>query len=130
MLQALAPHLPIAPPQSLYLAITQLQHGSCIFQFQCPTVDSPHYPHPLQLTAAHARPHSTRPPVAGGLSLRGHFYSVREGTLSKSFNSSDCTSPRAGAGQAGSGLPCQWVIDRPVHISFLANAVDCGCIDV
>src|SRR5208283_4880222 len=86
MLQALAPHLPIAPPQSLYLAITQLQHGSCIFQFQCPTVDSPHYPHPLQLTAAHARPHSTRPPVAGGLSLRGHFYSVREGTLSKSFN--------------------------------------------
>src|SRR5271165_5908990 len=86
MLQALAPHLPIAPPQSLYLAITQLQHGSCIFQFQCPTVDSPHYPHPLQLTAAHARPHSTRPPVAGGLSLRGYFYSVREGTLSKSFN--------------------------------------------
>src|ERR1700691_6677174 len=29
---------------------------------------------------------STKPPVAGGLSLRGHFYSVREGTLSKSFN--------------------------------------------
>src|SRR6516225_8478307 len=25
--------------------------------------------------------------LAGGLSLRGHFYSVREGTLSKSFNS-------------------------------------------
>src|SRR6516225_1747901 len=24
--------------------------------------------------------------LAGGLSLRGHFYSVREGTLSKSFN--------------------------------------------
>jgi hypothetical protein len=24
--------------------------------------------------------------MAGGLSLRGHFYSVREGTLSKSFN--------------------------------------------
>src|SRR6202044_803065 len=31
---------------------------------------------------------STRPPMAGGLSLRGHFYSVREGTLSKSFNTS------------------------------------------
>jgi hypothetical protein len=30
---------------------------------------------------------STKPPLAGGLSLRGHFYSVREGTLSKSFNS-------------------------------------------
>jgi hypothetical protein len=25
--------------------------------------------------------------LAGGLSLRGHFYSVREGTLSNSFNS-------------------------------------------
>src|ERR1700756_3670133 len=27
--------------------------------------------------------------LAGGLSLRGHFYSVREGTLSKSFNTLD-----------------------------------------
>src|SRR6202041_220180 len=42
---------------------------------------------------------STRPPVAGGLSLRGHFYSVREGTLSKSFNmdpKTDLTAPVAG----------------------------------
>src|SRR6516165_1135731 len=29
--------------------------------------------------------------LAGGLSLRGHFYSVREGTLSKSFNRANAT---------------------------------------
>src|ERR1700757_4635064 len=88
MLQALAAHLPIAPPQSLRLAITQLQHGSCIFQSQCPTVDSPHYPHSLQLTAAHARPLQRdllwlEVSFYGDISiqfLRGHYQKVSTGS--------------------------------------------------
>src|SRR5260370_42004408 len=56
MLQPFPAHLPIPPPQSLRLAITQLQHDRCIAQLQRPTAHSPHDFHPLQLTTAHGCP--------------------------------------------------------------------------
>src|SRR5712691_7601440 len=87
MLQPLPAHLPIAPPQSFGLAITQLEHLRGIAQLQLPTADPSHDFHPLQLTTAHGCPLQRDLLWAGGLSLRGHFYRVREGTLSKSFNS-------------------------------------------
>jgi hypothetical protein len=49
MLQPLPAHLAIASPQALRLAITQLQYGSCIHQFQSPFRDSYHHLHSLQL---------------------------------------------------------------------------------
>src|ERR1700723_1877665 len=87
MLQPLAALLPIASPQAFDLAVTQLQHGCRIHQLQFLFSHSSHHFYSLQLTRAHSRPLQLDTPLAGGLSLRGHFYSVREGTLSNSFNS-------------------------------------------
>src|SRR5437667_344904 len=47
MLQPFAAHPPIPTPQSLRLAIAQLQHHRCIAQLQVPTTYSPHDFHPL-----------------------------------------------------------------------------------
>src|SRR5258707_6768630 len=81
MLQPFPAHLPIPPPQSLRLAITQLQHDRCIAQLQRPTAHSPHDFHPLQLTTAHGCPLQQDLPwlevlVYGDISnesARGHY---------------------------------------------------------
>src|SRR4029079_10035245 len=56
MLQPFPAHLPILPPQSLRLAIAQLEHDRCIASLQRSTAHSPHNFHPFQLTTAHGRP--------------------------------------------------------------------------
>src|SRR5258707_8516582 len=84
MLQPFPAHLPIPPPQSLRLAITQLQHDRCIAQLQRPTAHSPHDFHPLQLTTAHGCPLQQDLPwlevlVYGDISnesARGHYQRV------------------------------------------------------
>src|SRR5208337_1816048 len=71
----------------LHILVRRRWVGTPLFSAFCysAAVDSPHYPHPLQLTAAHARP-LQRDLLSLEVSVWGHFYSVREGTLSKSFN--------------------------------------------
>src|SRR5260370_22936048 len=88
MLQPFPAHLPIPPPQSLRLAITQLQHDRCIAQLQRPTAHSPHDFHPLQLTTAHGCPLQQDLPwlevlVYGDISnesARGHYQRVSTGS--------------------------------------------------
>src|SRR5258707_14539134 len=92
MLQPFPAHLPIPPPQSLRLAITQLQHDRCIAQLQRPTAHSPHDFHPLQLTTAHGCPLQQDLPwlevlVYGDISnesARGHYQRVSTANRSRS----------------------------------------------
>src|SRR3984893_4443288 len=56
MLEPFAAHLPIPPPQSLRLAIAELEDHRCISELQVPTPHSPHDFHSLQLTTAHCCP--------------------------------------------------------------------------
>src|ERR1039458_588086 len=85
VLQPFAARLPIPPPYPLGLAITQLQHRGGIPQLQILLRHPPHHFYSLQLPPAHGSP-LQQTSSGWRFSLRGHFYRVRQGTLSKSFN--------------------------------------------
>src|ERR1039458_10200731 len=87
MLQPFAARLAIAPPHPFGLAVAQLQHRGGIAQLQILVRHPPHHLHSLQLPPTHRCP-LQQTSSGWRFSLRGHFYRVREGTLSKSFNSS------------------------------------------
>src|SRR5712691_4515977 len=56
MLESFAPRLPVPPPQSLGLAIAQLEHDRCIAQLEIPAPHSSHDFYSLQLTTTHGCP--------------------------------------------------------------------------
>src|ERR1019366_7430584 len=85
MLQPFAARLAIAPPHPFGLAVAQLQHRGGIAQLQILVRHPPHHLHSLQLPPTHRCP-LQQTSSGWRFSLRGHFYRVREGTLSKSFN--------------------------------------------
>src|SRR5258707_8918843 len=119
MLQPFPAHLPIPPPQSLRLAITQLQHDRCIAQLQRPTAHSPHDFHPLQLTTAHGCPLQQDLPwlevlVYGDISnesARGHYQRVSTSlttpVLSRDLGSGFCKS-----GHTSSTAQTHWFLSR------------------
>jgi len=85
MLEPFPPRLPVPPPQSLGLAIAQLEHDRGIAQLEISASHSSHHFYSLQLTTTHGCPFKRDLPGWRSQS-KGTFLSSFQGTLSKSFN--------------------------------------------
>src|ERR1700730_12086438 len=97
MLEPFAAHLPIPPPQSLRLAIAELEDHRCISELQVPTPHSPHDFHSLQLTTAHGCP--LQQTSSGWRSQsKGTFLNSSEGDIIIKFQHRNIKSPKSARG--------------------------------
>ena len=77
--------LPATPADNVATYASPLQHGCCIHQLPSLLGNSSHHLHSLQVTSARRRPLQQHL-FGWGPQFKGSFLVIREGTLSKSFN--------------------------------------------
>src|ERR1700730_17241975 len=107
MLEPFAAHLPIPPPQSLRLAIAELEDHRCISELQVPTPHSPHQFHTIQLTTAHGCP--LQQTSSGWRSQsKGTFLISLQGDIIIKFQHTNVKKPRIGIGASFSSRSFVW----------------------